>query len=311
MKEERLEILRMVAENKITVEEGERLLRALEKGEAEERETSSGKFGPRHRGPWAGGQWNWSEHFEKLGLKMQQFFDYAFGSVFGDEWWFEGYTPISLPLEDLPLDAETTLVLTNSRTAYRHGSPDVKLIPSEDRRLHLKVREKSACEVLQKEKNILVFCHEDTTVRVPSHLDKVKVILAKGDAEVTKLPLPLDIRTLKGNACVWQASHPLYIRTMKGKVHLELADSYAGQSEVSTIDGDIRVAIGSIFSGRIEAKAGKGHIRIQSEGFETSTFRNGFFRTQTVSLGSGPGESLLALKTMHGDITVTRREKGQ
>ncbi len=93
MKEERIEILKMVADKKITVEEGERLLRALEKGEAEERESRCERFGPKHRGPYGRGDWSLGDSFEGFGFKAQEFFENAFGSLFGDEYWFEGYEP--------------------------------------------------------------------------------------------------------------------------------------------------------------------------------------------------------------------------
>ncbi|MDH7512718.1 MAG: DUF4097 family beta strand repeat-containing protein [Clostridiales bacterium] len=311
MKEERIEILKMVAEKKITVEEGERLLRALEKGEAEERESRSERFGPRHRGPCGAADWNWSERFERLGFKMQEFFENAFGSVFGDEYWFEGYETASVPVEDLPLDKETTVVLTNSRTAYRHGSADIRIRPSEDDRLHLEAEEKGTCEVLQKEKKILIFFSDDAAVRVPAAISKIKVILAKGDTDVHDLRLPLDIRAVKGDVVVRNAVCPLSIRAMKGKVTLDLSDSYAGNSDVSAMDGDINVTTGPQFSGRVEAKVGKGDIRIQSKGIKAGTYKNAFFRTESVEFGSGASDNLLSLKTMQGDITVTTRENGR
>jgi DUF4097 and DUF4098 domain-containing protein YvlB len=311
MKEERIEILKMVADKKITVEEGERLLRALEKGEAEERESRSERFGHRHRGPCGPGDWNWGERFEGLGFKMQEFFDNAFGSVVGDEYWFEGYEPAPGPVEDLKLDGETTVVLTNPRTAYKHGSADVSIRPSEDGRLHLEAGEKGKCEVVRKENKIVIFCYDDTAVRVPARIGKVKVILAKGDTEVHDLLLPLDIRAVKGDVVVRNAARPLSVRALKGKVTLDLADAYAGKSDVSAMDGDIRVTTGPQFSGRVEAKVGKGDIRIQSKGHKSSTSKNTFFRAESVEFGGGSSESLLNLRTMHGDITVTTREDGR
>ncbi len=311
MKEERIEILKMVAEKKITVEEGERLLRALEKGEAEERERRSQRFGPIHHGSCRAGDWHWGEPFEKLGFKMQEFFENAFGSVFGDEYWFEGYEAVSVPLEDLTLDGETTVVLTNSRTATKHGSADICIRPSEDERLHLEAEEKSRVEVLQKEKKVLIFFRDDAAVRIPATSGKVKVILAKGDADIRDLPLPLDIRTVKGDVLVRNAIRPLSVRAMKGKVAIDLADSYAGKSDISAMDGDINVTAGPRFSGRVEARVGKGDIRIQSKDVRSGSQKNGFFRSESVEFGSGPSENLLSLKTMHGDITVTTRGHGQ
>jgi len=308
MKEERIEILKMVAEKKITVEEGERLLRALEKGQAEERESRSERFGPRHRGPCGPGDWNWGERFEGLGFKMQEFFDNAFGSVFGDEYWFEGYEPASGPVEDLRLDGETTVVLTNPRTAYKHGSADVSIRPSEDNRLHLEAGEKGKCEVVRKENKIVIFCHNDAAVRVPASIGKVKVILAKGDAEIHDLRLPLEIRTVKGDVVVRKASHPVNVRAVKGNVTLDLDDAYAGKSEISAMDGDISVTAAAQFSGRVEAKVGKGDIRIHSKGLKSKTAKNAIFRIESVELGAGSADNLLNLRTMHGDITVSTRE---
>lgn len=311
MKEERIEILKMVAEKKITVEEGERLLRALEKGQAEERESRSERFGPRHRGPCGPGDWNWGERFEGLGFKMQEFFDNAFGSVFGDEYWFEGYEPASGPVEDLRLDGETTVVLTNPRTAYKHGSADVSIRPSEDNRLHLEAGEKGKCEVVRKENKIVIFCHNDAAVRVPASIGKVKVILAKGDAEIHDLRLPLEIRTVKGDVVVRKASHPVNVRAVKGNVTLDLDDAYAGKSEISAMDGDISVTAAAQFSGRVEAKVGKGDIRIHSKGLKSKTAKNAIFRIESVELGAGSADNLLNLRTMHGDITVSTREDGR
>ena len=311
MKEERIEILKMVADKKITVEEGERLLRALEKGEAEERESRSERFGPRHRGPCGPGDWNWGERLDGFGFKMQEFFDNAFGSVFGDEYWFEGYESASGPVEDLTLDGETTVVLTNPRTAFKHGSADVSIRPSEDNRLHLEAGEKGKCEVVRKENKIVIFCHNDATVRVPASIGKVKVILAKGDAEVHDLRLPLEIRTVKGDVVVRNASRPLNVRAMKGNVTLDLDDAYAGKSDISAMDGDISVTAAAQFSGRVEAKVGKGDIRIHSKGLKSKTAKNAIFRTESVELGAGSADNLLNLRTMHGDITVSTREDGR
>jgi len=311
MKEERIEILKMVADKKISVEEGERLLRALEKGEAEERESRSERFGHRHRGPCGPGDWNWGERFEGLGFKMQEFFDNAFGSVFGDEYWFEGYEPTPGAVEDLKLDSETTVVLTNPRTAYKHGSADVSIRPSEDGRLHLEAGEKGKWEILRKEKKIVIFCQNDAAVRVPATISKIKVILAKGDTEVHDLGLPLDIRAVKGDVVVRNAARPLSIKAMRGNIKLDLADSYAGKSDVTAMDGDISVTAGPQFSGRVEAKVGKGDIRIQSKGHKSRASKNSFFRTESVEFGAGSAESFLNLRTMHGDISVTTRGDSQ
>jgi DUF4097 and DUF4098 domain-containing protein YvlB len=311
MKEERIEILKMVADKKITVDEGERLLRALEKGEAEERESRSERFGHMHRGPCGRGELSWGESLEGLGFKAQEFFENAFGSVFGDEYWFEGYNPAPGPVEDLSLDGETTVVLTNPRTAYKHGSADVSVRPSEDGRLHLETGEKGKCEVARKENKIVIFCHHDAEVRVPASIGKVKVILAKGDAEIHNLQLPLEIRTVKGDVVVRNASHPLNIRAVKGSVALDLADAYAGKSDISAMDGDISVTTAAQFSGRVDVKVGKGDIRIPSKGVKSRTAKNAIFRTESVELGAGSADNLLNLRTMHGDVTVTSREDGR
>ena len=311
MKEERIEILQMVADKKITVEEGEKLLRALEKGDAEERESRSERFGPRHGGSYCRGDWSWGDSFEGFGFKAQEFFENAFGSVFGDEYWFEGFKPITGPIEELSLDAQTTLVLTNPRTAYKHGSADVSIRPSEDGRLHLETREKGRCEILRKENKIVIFCHHDSAVRVPASIGKLKVVLAKGDAEIYDLPLPLDIRALRGDVVVRNAALPLSIRAMKGKITIDLADVYAGKSDVSAMDGDIRVTTAAQFSGRVEAKIGKGDIRIHSKGLKSKAAKNAFFRSESVELGAGSADNILNLRTMHGDITLDTREDGR
>jgi hypothetical protein len=77
------------------------------------------------------------------------------------------------------------------------------------------------------------------------------------------------------------------------------------------MDGDISVSAPPQFSGRVEARVGKGDIRFQSKGVKSSAAKNAFFRTESVEFGGGSGENLLNLRTMHGDITLNTREDGR
>jgi hypothetical protein len=57
----------------------------------------------------------------------------------------------------------------------------------------------------------------------------------------------------------------------------------------------------------VEAKVGKGDIRIHSKGLKSKTAKNALFRTESVELGAGSADNLLNLRTMHVDITVNTR----
>ncbi len=134
MKDERMEILKMVADKVISVEEGERLLRALDKSARRAGAGRSGHHGPRHRHH---GDWDLGERLGEMGFRMQEFFDNAFGSMFGDEYWFDGYETVTGPAEDIVLDEEATLVISNPRHMYRSGSGDIRISPSSDEHLRL------------------------------------------------------------------------------------------------------------------------------------------------------------------------------
>ncbi len=305
MKEERLEILRMVAGKKITVEEGERLLRALEKGEKEDKEDRAERFGPRHRGPR---DWNLGERFEEMGFKMQEFFDHAFGSIFGDEYWFEGYEKVTMPVEELKVDKETWLVLASPRSAYRRGSANVKIMPSDDSRLHLETSGKERCEILQKDKKIVFLCQNDAAIRVPEEIARIKMLLARGNAEIQDAKMTLEIRALKGDISVRNARQPVNIRVMHGDVELDLADAYAGKSEIAAMHGDIKVSASPEFSGKVEARVAHGDIRLEAKGVKSTTSKNAFFRMESIQLGEGASDNHLNLKSMNGNISVTTRE---
>jgi DUF4097 and DUF4098 domain-containing protein YvlB len=308
MKDERLEILRMVADKKITVEEGERLLRALEKGEKEDKENRAEWCGPKHRGSR---DWHLGERFEEMGFKMQEFFDHAFGSVFGDEYWFEGYEKVTVPVEEIKVDKETWLVVASPRSAYRHGSADVKILPSDDSLLHIETAGKDRCEILRKDNKIVFLCQDNATIRVPEEVARVKMILARGDAEIQDAKMALEIRALKGDVSVRNAQQPVNIRVMKGDVELDLADAYAGKSEIAAMDGDIKVAAGPEFSGKVEARVGRGDIRLEAKGVKAATSKNAFFRMESIQLGEGAGDNHLNLKSMNGNISVTTRESAR
>lgn len=305
MKDERMEILKMVADKVITVEEGERLLRALEKSEEDDRDRRSDRHGPRHRHH---GDWDWGERFSEMGVRMQEFFDNAFGSMFGDEYWFEGYETVTGPPEDIVLDADTTLVVSNPRHMYRSGSGNVHVSPSRDDRLHVSSVDRGRFEILRKGKKVLILCQADTSIQVPQNLAQLKLVLAKGKTEVDGLAGALEVRSMKGDIAVRDASRPVTVRTMSGDVYLELADSYSGKTEVSALDGEITVTAGSGFSGRVEAKTVHGQIRIQAPGVKTTSVKNAFFRQETAEIGSGEPQNLISLKTMNGDVTVRSKE---
>jgi hypothetical protein len=307
MKDERMEILRMVAEKIISVEEGERLLRALDKGQEESRERRFERCGPRqHRH----GDWNLGERMGEMGFRMQEFFDNAFGSVFGDEYWFEGYEAVKGRAEDINVDADTTLVISNPRHVYRSGAGDITLSPSADDRLHVLAKERDRFEILRKDKKILILCQEDTAVQVPGKLSKIKLILAKGHTKINGLDSPLEIRLMKGDISVRGAGQPVAIRSMAGDINLDLADSYSGKTEVAAMHGNIDITTGPDFAGKVEARTTHGDIRIQAKSVKSSASKNAFFRAESIRIGEGDGENQLNLKTMNGNITVRAREAG-
>jgi len=305
MKDERLEILKMVADKVISVEEGERLLLALEKGETDARANRFDRFGHAHRHH---GDWDLGERLGEMGFRMQTFFDNTFGSMFGDEFWFEGYEPNQGRAEDLAFDADTTLVISNPRHVYRPRSGDIRITSSPDDRLHVTSGDHGRFEVLRKEKKILILCQDDTSIQIPRGLSRLKLVLAKGNTEIDGFAGALEVRSMKGEIAVRDAAEPVVIRSMSGNIHLGLADAYAGKTEVSAMHGDIEVTTAAAFSGRVEARTAHGHVRVSAQGVKSTTTKNAFFRQETTEIGAGDDRNVLALKTMHGDITVTARE---
>jgi DUF4097 and DUF4098 domain-containing protein YvlB len=305
MKDERMEILKMVADKMISVEEGERLLQALEKGDEEARARRYDRCGPGHRHH---GDWDLGERLGEMGFRMQEFFDNAFGSMFGDEYWFEGYEAVKGRAEDLTFDADSTLVISNPRHVYRSGSGDIRVSPAPDDRLHVSSADRGRFEILRKDGKILILCQADTSIQVPRSLSRLKLVLAKGSTRIDGLAGALEIRSMKGDISVTEASQPVVIRSMSGNIHLDLADAYAGKTEVSSMHGDVEVATAPDFSGRVEARTARGHIRIRAQGVKSTASKNAFFRQETTEIGAGDARNLLSLKTMNGDITVGPRE---
>jgi len=305
MKEERLEILKMVADKVISVEEGERLLRALDEGHDQGRAGGPGRHGPRHKRP---GDWDLGERLGEMGFKMQEFLDNAFGSMFGDEYWFDGYETVGGRVEDIVLDAEATLVISNPKSAYRSGSGDIRITPSPDERLRLSTGERGKFEILRKDKKTLILCQDDIFVQVPRQLARLKLVLAKGRTRIDGLPTLLEVRSMKGDVSVAGASRPVIIRSLDGPVRLELDESYSGASEVSALQGDIELAVGPAYSGRVEARTAHGQIRFQAPALRTGAAKNAFFRQEFAEFGTADVRNPISLKTMNGDVTVRAKE---
>ena len=311
MKEERIEILKMLHEGIISVEEAEKLLSALNAGEDNNRHTHHhGK----HQNQSYDGNFFGTGFFKELdkGLSgIGKMFDGAFGNFkdfhpynkndenYGD------FEPIYSTDGKIKIEPGDILEIRQQINRKLNGSCDIKLVQTDSKDIYIDCDENDSCDIKRKEKIILLTCYDDCTISIPGELGELSVKLLNGDIQMTGLHNPITAKILNGDINIENCTQVRYVKSLNGDIEYVISTDYEGKSEISNLSGDIQLYIPDNFSGIINSGTMNGEIECEinnrvSVKKDNSTGQH----KQRIEINDGSVDNVINCSTLSGDIAI-------
>lgn len=295
MSNARIEILRLIAEGKITPEEGERLLDALTEGPADADKTPP-RFGE------AMGQM-----LQEMGDTIRKAVDDAVGAAqqaFDEH--RKGTESVDLGSGGFDIDPAGRLRIQQAmRVSLGGGSRGGSLIARAVDGHRVRVVRGEAIEVHRNpEGHILTWAKGNLEIEIPRELAALEVRSMGGDVEIASFPGPMTLDSMGGEQRIQSPRAPLRCRSLGGRVRIADLDLREGSSAISTAGGDVEIETASAASLIVRISTLGGEIEIPPGSEQES---QGRARKRTTCLiGDGGGE--LQVQTLGGSVRVHRRD---
>ncbi|NOQ21266.1 MAG: DUF4097 family beta strand repeat protein [Candidatus Aegiribacteria sp.] len=315
MSEEQREILQMVADGKISADDGAKLLEALKTGEQKRREMGS----PARRVKERKRQMRENKRISHLtgiggmreiGRMMRGIVRESLSGSEDDEYVeidediLEDAGHLEGPIE---LGEGTELVL--KRRVHRHNrnsGGDLILNGVEGSSLEVIGEDTPGIRLYRDNGTVYLKWNKgDLTLNVPETVDKIRASIMGGDINLNSVTATAAVKTKGGDISLSEVSRAFNAKTMGGDIIITLTDYWNEDSEVATMGGDIELSICESTKAEISARTLGGEISVQ-EGISSVT-ESGHAGSSRVSIDLSGGEEApdLSLKTMGGDISVT------
>jgi len=290
----RIEILKLVAQGKITPEEAERILSGIDPSSAE---------GAPHegaRGPGLGD--TLSQVLEQVGETVRSAVDDAVGAA---QRVFEEHRPGTEGVSttsggfDLPegsrLKVQQALRVSFGGTS--RGGPVILRSTGENR---ARIVRGEAVEVHRSGSDfVLTWAKGNLELEIPRNLAGLEVRCMGGDLEVQEFEGPMALETMGGEVRVLGARFPFRARTMGGRVRIANLALREGSSSISTTGGDVNVDFTKDASVTVRAGTLGGTIEVPPGSASESGIAR---RRATAVIGDGKAE--LRIDTLGGDVRV-------
>ena len=304
MSQERMEILKMVADKVITVDEAERLLRALEDGNKRRREGPGG--GPGRRHGFGAALEDLGEMLGGLGPTLRNAFQDAMagaGLEIPDD---DG--PPGGPVEErrFTLEKGTEVVVRDMRGPLPSGE-EVVLEGGPGDACELSGDGAAEARVFRRPGRVVVHGGKGPLrLLVPDTVERVKVMTLGGNVRVHGVKGALAVRSMGGGVVVEGATAETKVWTAGGDVDVALAAAWSGDSSVVSPGGSItlRVRVGT--AGKVRASSVGGSIDVDQELGTVRRQRVVAKDRVDLELGGVASGSTFTLKTMGGNVRVKR-----
>lgn len=328
--EERLEILRMLRDQKLTADEAERLLRALEEGNAAAQEprwddgadappdddTGQHHHNHHHRGhhahhqrggPWRdrGGFWRGLAGVATLQEGWRDFAQWIQFGVQSSMWTQLGEpTPNLETLESIPVVDNTFELEPGVPLLVIHrGGGHVKLEAAPE--LPTVVEGEILRVGKDGERAVLLLGSDHPVLRVGRGVHSVKVLSAGSDMSARDVGCAITLKTLGGDIVLEGCRDPFTVHTMGGDVDVHLSNSHGGKGRVDTAGGDVVITLDRGFAGTVLAHSTGGSVKVdRALAAESNVEHRGRHRAM-VALGPKESQqSNITASTLGGDVKL-------
>lgn len=294
MSEARMEILKLIAEGKISPEEGNRLLNALDEQDQPAEPGRSSSFGE------ALGQ-----VLEEVGETVRRAVDDALGTA-------------QRVFEETRSDAETVEISGGSfeilagsrlrvqqamRMSFGGGSKGGNVILRAAGEGRARILRGEAVEVHRSGSDyVLTWAKGHLELEVPLNLAGLDVRCLGGDLEVQQFPGPMSLDTAGGELRVLAPRAPFRFRSLGGRIRVASLDLQDGTASISSAGGEVNIQIIEGASISIYASSLGGVIE-----FPPGTERESQGRTRRRAVCViGEGKAELKIDTLGGSVRVKR-----
>lgn len=308
MDEERKKILDMVAEGKISAEDGAKLLSALEQGGSDTRGPGRPRSPRPPRPPKA--IETIASALSGIGPAVRNAVESAVSTIdidAGDS--FD--TDVYEDLEVMDHSAGPIEVPEGCRLVFRTRR-------REGGNLALKGHGESTLQVGGDTESLKVMGDEEMIVvvwgdglleaGVPASAP-VEVRTTGGDVSASGMSRELSVKTLGGGISMEDVQGALSAKTMGGSILLEVSGELSGACAAKTMGGDISVSLPTGAVSSLSAKTMGGEVSID-ESLGRVDLKGGPGASRGTLSCEGGADSSLSVKTLGGNISVERREDG-
>lgn len=294
MSEARMEILRLVAEGKLSPEEGDRRLRALEEQER------VGGPGPSRSAGFGDAM---TQAIEEVGETVRRVFDDALGSaqrIFEETRADTETVEIGVDGFDIPSGSRLRIQQA-MRVSFGGGSKGGNVILRTAGTSRVRIIRGEAIEVHRTEADfVLTWAKGNLELEIPSDLAGLDVRCLGGDLEIQDFPGPMSLDTAGGELRVQGPRAPFRFRSLGGRVRVADLDLRDGHAAISSAGGEVMVEAATHASITIVASSLGGAMEFPP-GSERES--QGKTRRRAVSV-IGAGSAELKIDTLGGNIRV-------
>jgi hypothetical protein len=298
MSKTRKEILRLIAEGKISPEEGERLLQGLE----EDAETPSD--------PDAADK-SWTEGvaraLQDVAETVRRAVDDAIGAT---QKVFDEHRPETENIEveggGFDLEPDSRLKVQHAiRISFGGTSKGSHVVIRTGESGHVRIVRGQAVEVHRNGTDyVLTWAKGSLELEVPPDLAALDARCLGGDLEVQDFPRPMTLESMGGEIRVRSPRAPFRVRTLGGRARIADLDLREGSANLNSTGGDVQIDLAPAASITIRAATLGGKIE-----FPPGTERESEGRTRRRALCViGEGAGTLNVDTLGGDVKVDLRD---
>lgn len=301
---ERLEILKMVADKIITVEEAERLLRALSEGSEEAKEKPGDKTEPKEKTF----KFHWEHFLNGIGPVVKDVVMNAVDAVIGEDESanLESVDPES---QSITIEPDTELVVVSGLGNVRHcgfkgiaSGGDITIHAGEGDGLTLQVNSSGVTVKKAPKKIVIISQSGDIDVGVPDILGQIRVKNLSGNIRIQDLKSQLSLKTMGGDLDLQRVRGEIHAKTMGGQVRATNLVPM-GQSKLVTMGGNMDISFSPAAALVVKAVTMGGTITVAPELGEIHDRYHMVKREMQVKIG-GVSDHRLTVHTMGGNIRL-------
>jgi hypothetical protein len=307
MSQERMEILNLLRDQKISAEEAERLLKALDESDQRApRPASEPGFGPREP-PFGPREPHFGRH--RMRRRERGFFGEIFegigtmvSGIVGDSLFGLGLFEDERDLEPMSLENGGFELPQGMKLVVRSRGGDISLVPGEGSRGALLPGRNERVRVLKGPDRIVLASNGSLDVQVPATAGQLDVFSAGGNLRGSRLPCALFAKSAGGNIEMGALAKPFQLWTAGGNINLSLEASLSGDSRAETLGGEIEALLPMALNAQVDAET-FGEVRVDAAlGRAHEDWRHG--RHLAVLEMGNPDQASLLLKSMGGTVRV-------